>query len=68
MIEHENISKKDGVVRFLGSQIAALPRPCARPPTSFPLTMAPGGGPEAPPPPLPPEIEAFRKMIAACNK
>jgi hypothetical protein len=30
--------------------------------------MAPGGGPEAAPPPLPPEIDSFRKLIATCNK
>jgi hypothetical protein len=30
--------------------------------------MAPGGGPEAPPPPLPPELDAFRKLVVACNK
>jgi hypothetical protein len=52
--------------------ITALPRPRAHPlvrlPFSCPLAMAPRGGPEAPPPPLPPNIEAFRKMVAACNK
>jgi len=34
----------------------------------FPLAMAPGGGPEAPQPPLPPNIDAFRKLVTACNK
>jgi hypothetical protein len=29
--------------------------------------MAPGGGPEAAPP-LPPELNVFRKLVATCNK
>ena len=52
--------------------ITALPRPRACPlvrlPFFCPLAMAPRGGPEAPPPPLPPNIESFRKMVTACNK
>jgi hypothetical protein len=30
--------------------------------------MALGGGPEAPPPPLPLELDAFKKLVTACNK
>jgi hypothetical protein len=30
--------------------------------------MSPGGGIKAPPPPLPPDLDAFRKLVATCNK
>jgi hypothetical protein len=30
--------------------------------------MAPGGGLEVPPPPLPPKLDMFRKLVISCNK
>jgi hypothetical protein len=37
------------------------------PVASYPCTMAPRGGPKVVPP-LPPELMAFRKLVASCNK